>query len=247
MLCLKFNLSGNYAFFKNPEINNSTEFSYDHIHKPALLGILGCILGFDGRGKIEKHNGKLEYYEKLKNIKVAIVPKKPQFEGYLQTINNSTGFANKTNGTQNGLTQNIRRRILDSPSWDVYILKDSMNKEIYDRLKDSLEKGKSVYPVYLGNNAYRARINNVDEVKLNDIENIEDVYYINSIFRKDILKEQFNQSYKGVPFHNEMYMPIRLKEDTTYILDYFVYTNLELEVKNLEDIYEYNENYLYFM
>jgi CRISPR-associated protein Cas5h len=48
MKALSFNLSGNFAHFKKPDVNSYAYFTYSHIHKVALLGIIGAILGLEG-------------------------------------------------------------------------------------------------------------------------------------------------------------------------------------------------------
>ena len=47
MKALKFILSGKTAFFKVPMVNSVCYFTYGNIHKPALLGMFGAILGCD--------------------------------------------------------------------------------------------------------------------------------------------------------------------------------------------------------
>ena len=64
MEILKFTLKGKTAFFKMPDVNSYVYFSYGNIHKPALLGIFGAVMGYKGYN----HQGKEdypEYYEKL--------------------------------------------------------------------------------------------------------------------------------------------------------------------------------------
>ncbi len=48
MEILKFNLKGSHAFFKVPEVNTYYYFTYGNIHKVALLGMLGAIMGYKG-------------------------------------------------------------------------------------------------------------------------------------------------------------------------------------------------------
>ena len=48
MEILRFTLSGRHAFFKKPEVNSYCYFTYGNIHKVALLGIFGAILGYGG-------------------------------------------------------------------------------------------------------------------------------------------------------------------------------------------------------
>ena len=44
METLKFTLAGQNAFFKKPDVNEYCYFTYGHIHKVALLGMLGAML-----------------------------------------------------------------------------------------------------------------------------------------------------------------------------------------------------------
>ena len=48
MKAVKFVLSGKNAFFKKPEVNTYYYFTFGQIHKVALLGMFGAILGYDG-------------------------------------------------------------------------------------------------------------------------------------------------------------------------------------------------------
>ena len=101
MEAVKFTLSGRNAFFKKPEVNAYYYFTYSHIHKVALLGIFGAILGYGGYAqkewKKEKKGQSIEvdypeFYEKLRHIKVSVVPKNER--GYIpkkvQIFNNSS-------------------------------------------------------------------------------------------------------------------------------------------------------------
>lgn len=73
MEAVKFTLSGRNAFFKKPEVNAYYYFTYSHIHKVALLGIFGAILGYGGYAqkewKKEKKGQSIEvdYPESMKN------------------------------------------------------------------------------------------------------------------------------------------------------------------------------------
>ena len=46
METLKFTLAGQNAFLKKPDVNEYCYFTYGHIHKVALLGMLGAIAGY---------------------------------------------------------------------------------------------------------------------------------------------------------------------------------------------------------
>ena len=72
---LRFQLSGRTAFFKKPGVNTYGYFTYGMVHKVALLGIFGAILGYGGYTK--QHRDKTDYpefYEKLSGLKIAILP-----------------------------------------------------------------------------------------------------------------------------------------------------------------------------
>lgn len=71
MQALKFTLSGKTAFFKRPEVNTYYYYTFGNIHKVALLGMFGAILGYHG------YNNTIElpeFYQKLKDIKISILP-----------------------------------------------------------------------------------------------------------------------------------------------------------------------------
>ena len=82
MKALCFTLCGRTAFFKKPEVNSYYYFTYGNLHKVALLGIFGAILGYGGY--TQQHNGSEnkkamekgypEFYEKLLALKVSIRP-----------------------------------------------------------------------------------------------------------------------------------------------------------------------------
>ncbi|MFQ9583515.1 MAG: CRISPR-associated protein Cas5 [Blautia hansenii] len=84
MEILRFRLSGKNAFFKKPEVNTYCYFTYGNIHKVALLGMFGAILGYGGYSQMkgigrEKKQQQLtesfpEFYEKLQELQISILP-----------------------------------------------------------------------------------------------------------------------------------------------------------------------------
>ena len=73
MKVLRFTLSGKQAFFKKPEVNKYYYFTYGHIHRVALLGLLGTVMGYSGYAHIVQKK-KMEapeypeFYEQLKEL-----------------------------------------------------------------------------------------------------------------------------------------------------------------------------------
>lgn len=242
MECLKFDIYGKYAFFKNPENNIGVEFSFEHIHKPCLLGILGCILGLDGKDSITKDNPYPEYYKRLKDIKVSIVPNKPIFNKFKETTTNTMGFANK------GFAQVLNREVLQNVRWTIHILKESIDKELYNRLYGLLESHESSYPLYLGNNAYPAKISNVELVEVDRIDSAEEIT-ISSIFDKNIIEEKydFTENDLVLPYDLIIYAPEDINKLLLYTYNWFEFTNLMIDVKNEDNLYTHGDEVLYFM
>lgn len=63
---ISFDLKAEMGFFKKPDINDGIYLTYNMLHKPALLGILGAIIGLKG---YEKKGIMPEYYSRLEHLK----------------------------------------------------------------------------------------------------------------------------------------------------------------------------------
>lgn len=177
MKILTFTLSGKNAFFKKPEVNSYCYFSYGHIHKVALLGLFGAILGYGGYTQMQdfKKSKKVsemeisypEFYERLKDLKIAILPDKRFRTGIIskkvQTFNNSVGYASK----ELGGNLIVKDQWLEDPAWKICILIDSEEAE---KIQNAICSGKCVYYPYLGKNDHPADISDVhieEAVKVN--------------------------------------------------------------------------------
>lgn len=113
MEVIKFTLEGKSGFFKKPDVNTYLYFTYGNIHKVALLGIFGAILGYKGynqmsfnkkykkdfKGFLDDNVGCYpEFYEKLNHLNIAITPKEVSINKKIQVFNNSVGYASKEQG-----------------------------------------------------------------------------------------------------------------------------------------------------
>jgi CRISPR-associated protein Cas5, Hmari subtype len=213
MKVLKFNLSGDFAFFKN-EVMNDIYDTYPHIHKPALLGLFGAMLGYDGYAQTQKvfgneDNSYPEYYQKLKDLKVAIVPKKQSFTKVLETFTNTTAMFNrvtvmdkkekdetedksndevkKVKGKKSdkkvGATLIVEQFWLEKPSWDIYLIVDNEESK---KIEDSILNFKTVYSLYLGANNHFANISDIGLLESKEIT--ENAFIINSLIKADEIK-----------------------------------------------------------
>lgn len=250
MQTLKFNLSGKTAIFKRLDVNIHCLFSYSHIHKPALLGILGAICGFGGYNQQKAYNDKClaekrkdeildypEFYEKLKDIKVAIIPKEPTFVTKKQSFNNSTCYVNKDK-QKNGCNLVVAEQWLENPSWEIYILLDE--SEVTENLKHRFLNREFVYIPYLGKNDHFANITDIEVVDLQELQNCKKMNSL--IFAKYVDKvEESDDDEDGTPFKYMERLPISLdKEDNQYELEKFVLTNMDVTLNSFEQIYSCN-------
>lgn len=255
MQALKFELSGETAFFKKPDVNSYIYFTYGNIHKIALLGILGSILGLDGY-VFQQDKMFPDFYSKLSDIKVCIVPQNK--EGYIhkkvQTFNNSVGYASQ----ELGGNLIIMEQWLEKPKWDIYI---QINKNGYIKeLKDRLLEKRYKYIPYLGKNDHFASINNTELVQL---EKVSGSSSVDSLFIKEyfeitassvvLLNSILNKLSGGnADVHHEKWkyeerLPVSLEEKTNqYEFKNFVFTNMRVDIKEEIDLYGHNGKVLFF-
>ncbi len=235
MNAISFKLRGKTACFRKPDANQFAYFSYNNIHKPALLGLLGAIIGLGGHTQLHNKNrglksGKLGYdegypdfYEKLQNFKVSIAPLAPHgyFSKKIQVFNNSVGYASQ----EMGGNLIVREQWLENPSWQIMILDDASDE--YKKIVDYLQNQKAVFIPYLGKNDHPANIEEVEILELQDAQG----NYINSLFIKNFDKLDGWAKESETPFIFQEVSPARLqKKYHFYEYATLVFTNYELEI-----------------
>lgn len=242
-------LKGNTAFFKKPDVNAQVYFTYSQIHKIALLGIFGAILGYGGYK--EQHQDLIDYgereenffpvfYQKLKDLKVSIVPHgdRGYFSKKIQTFNNSVGYAS----AEKGRNLIVKEQWLEEPHWTIYILNDGTAG--FKQLKQSLLQKKAVYLPYLGKNDHPATINSIREVDLidgRDTDRIDSLFIV-----KDV---QLGRGFhRGSHYFYRERLPIALEENWNgYIFAEMMMTNRKIEKINTGgNVFLAEERYLFF-
>lgn len=247
MKALKFNLSGGTAFFKKPDVNTYFYFTYGNIHKIALLGIIGAILGLKGYNQQGK-NTYPEFYEKLQDLNVAIIPNNEK--GYItkkvQIFNNSVGYASQ----EEGGNLIVKEQWLERPDWDIYILLDG-NQYVEDIENSFLNRSFSYVP-YLGKNDHFANIKNIEILELVEKNNADTIH---SLFFKsyfDFIKQEIEEfSLEDMEIEEqwkyEERLPIALEEHTNqYITEGCILTNLKVKLREEYKLYSHNERTLFF-
>ena len=232
MRALKFTLSGKTAFFKRPEFNTYYYFTFGNVHKVALLGMFGAILGYQG------YNNTVElpeFYQKLKDIKLSILPQNENgyFSKKIQYYNNSVGYASK----EQGGNLIIKEQWLEEPCWDIVVLLDN---EESDRLAKALINHKCVYIPYLGKNDHPATISNPIIVDLKERDIDEEV--IDCLFPKGDFEEAEDLDIDFYKYQESL--PIGLNEKTgLYEYMTFIHTNLYMDEGN---VYSFDEKNIVF-
>lgn len=256
MKVLKFNLSGKFAFFKN-EVMNDMYDTYPHIHKPSLLGLFGAMLGYNGYAQTQKVFGKKEidfpeYYKKLKDLKIAIVPKKQSFTKVLETFTNTTAMFNrvtvmkpkvkkedveeneekeekvKGEKTENKVGSNliVQQFWLENPSWDIYLVIDNDESK---KIEDSVLNYKSVYSLYLGANNHFANISDIGILEAKEI--IEKGVIINSLVKDEEVSVRTGNIKEDVYFYDYILPTLLSPKTNIYKKEDFILTNDTLEMR----------------
>jgi CRISPR-associated protein Cas5h len=144
---ISFDLKGDFGVFKKPDVNEGLQVTFNILHKPALLGILGAIAGLGG---YQRQGVFPEYYEKLRDIPVGIEPlegwhDKGTFTKTVIKYTNTVGYANADGNLI------VTEQTLRSPAYRVYLLLD-LNVEEQARLHTRILAGEAEYLPYFGKN-----------------------------------------------------------------------------------------------
>lgn len=253
---IKFELSSRMAIIKKPD-SNETYYTYTFPHKIMIYGILGAIIGLNGynyyslKKCLKEDVEELpEFYSKLCNLKIAIVPyiDNKNFKKKIQSFNNSVGYASQEQG--NNLI--VKEQCLENPKWDIYIMDN--NSDEYNKIKEYLLNRKCEYIPYIGKNDHFANIKNVEVFNIESISNSEK---IDSIFDKDILAdyiddfdEMFTAGFTGKKDEKYEYIevnPTKLNENIGYTnFKQFIFTNKSLKIKENSDLFFVNGKIIYY-
>lgn len=144
---ISFDLKGDFGVFKKPDVNEGLQLTFNLLHKPALLGILGAIAGLGG---YQRQGVFPEYYQKFRDLRVGIEPldgwhDKGNFVKTVVKYTNTVGYAN-ADGNLIVTEQTLRR-----PAYRVYLLLD-LDVEEQARLHERIRAAEAEYLPYFGKN-----------------------------------------------------------------------------------------------
>lgn len=186
---LQLLISSEFALFKRND-SNEIALTYNFPPKTQLLGVFGAILGISG---YSKNAAKPEFYEKLKDLKIAIQPLDENKQSIREppkktviTYNNYHGYGSMETG---GILQ-VKEQILIQPMFRIFVTGEG---EYYNKLKKKLENGEYFYTPYLGKNEFLAVVQY--EGEKNCKKTTKETVNISSVFLKDYVS--FSISTRG--------------------------------------------------
>lgn len=176
---ISFDLQADFGVFKKPDVNEGLQLTFNLLHKPALLGILGAIVGLEG---YQRRGVFPQYYEKLHDLRVAIEPLGHEKGNFVKTViqyTNTVGYAN-ADGNLIVMEQTLR-----SPKYRIYLRLD-LDIPVEAKLYDHICAGEAEYLPYFGKNECSAAWEK-ESVKMYQFEQFTptDDFQIASAFIRD--------------------------------------------------------------
>lgn len=237
---VSINIKSDFGFFKKPDTNDPIYLTFNMLHKPSLLGILGAIIGEKG---FQKQGEMPGYYRKLKNLKISMAPLEKNGKTYHENgnfaktvikYNNTTGLASEEEGGNLMVTE----QTLVSPAFKCWILLN-LGSEIEAKLYRYLKENKADYLPYMGKNEFSLWWDNFEEHEY-EIFKPQGVFRIDSLFIKELpVKDgKFENLFQLDIFSNEktnyLYLerlPVGYEETILFQYEYenFAFTNWQLK------------------
>ncbi|HOK41682.1 MAG TPA: type I-B CRISPR-associated protein Cas5b [bacterium] len=253
MKIISVDIQSEFGFFKKPDTNEIVYITFNCIHKPAILGILGAIIGLSG---YFENNIFPDYYSKLKNLKIGIKPldmEKTAFQKTIIRYNNSLGYASK----EEGGNLIIEEQTIIKPKYRIFIANEHPE---FEKIYNNLKSQTAVFLPYMGKNDFSLWWDNFQEYSVSEF-NFDIDYQIDSIFIKEkkikdntsgqitqnyfdifnLLKSKQKQQNNITTFIIFERLPIGFNEKLKrYDYEEFVYTNSifnkDYKIKNLYKI-----------
>ena len=178
---ISFDLRADFGFFKKPDVNDGLQLSYNMLHKPALLGILGAIAGLKG---YQQKGQWPEYYRKLQSVRVGLEPLQHERGNFTKTTISYTNTVGYANADGNLI---VHESTLRCPAYRVYVLLNEADP-VQARLLTRIQNGEAEFVPYLGKNEFTAwwkpeevHEYNVDDSKPNESFEIRTLFVKGSL------------------------------------------------------------------
>lgn len=247
---VSIDLYADFGCMKKPDTNDPVYLTFNMLHKPALLGILGAIVGLEGFSApppmSKKSKGEnlfsdqgqrpivAPYYEALKYLKIGIRPLRHEngiFSKAILTYNNGVGYANIQSKVPGNLL--ITEQMLIDPAYRCFILFEK-DDEVHRNLFENLKNNDAEYLPYMGKNEFSIWWENWREYDFQKFEPERRSFEIQSVFIKEepVKGGKARPPYKVASIPNFMYfenLPVGYDEVLMqYEYAAFAYTNCQL-------------------
>jgi CRISPR-associated protein Cas5h len=188
-----------FGFLKKPDTNDPMYFSFNMLHKPALLGILGAIIGekgFSDDTKFSKSQGKgrdatsayergekPDYYAKLGHLKIGIQPLRSQNGIYTKDVvhyNNGNGYASEELGSN----LIVKEQFIIKPGFRCFFWLEKMDAT-ESKIYEYLQKGWAEYLPYLGKNDFSMWWTDFQEYEIEQFQTMDSSFEIKTLFIKE--------------------------------------------------------------
>lgn len=195
---VSFDLHADFGCLKKPDTNDPVYLTFNMLHKPALLGMLGSVAGLEGfreKPQIKKKKGKnllsgeeeaqpkvAAYYDVLQDLKIGIQPllhENGNFSKTILTYNNGVGYANLDGGNLM-----VTEQMLIAPAYRCYVLFEN-DSDLFRQLYQNLKNCDAEYLPYLGKNEFSVFWKNWREHPFRQFEPEDKSFEIKSIFIKE--------------------------------------------------------------
>lgn len=187
---ISVDMSALFGHFKKPDMNDGLCLSYSYIHKPALLGTFGAIVGLGGytqsyekqqlnRPRRGQQQNRLlpEYFTVFGHLLISIGMTEESVGTFPKTIigyNNAVGYAN------DGATLQVYEQTLIRPKYRVYVqlnLESPLERKLYDCLRNQ----ECTYIPYMGKNDFSLSWSNFKEYTFESLKSTKNIR-IDSLF-----------------------------------------------------------------
>jgi len=176
---ISFDLRADFGVFKKPDVNDGLQMTFNMLHRPALLGILGAIAGLEGY----RQKGVFPaYYTALRLLRLGIEPLDHEKGNFTKTVIKYTNTVGYANADGNLL---ITEQTLRSPAYRCYLLAD-LDDPLQELLCERIWAGEAAYLPYFGKNECAAWWE-ADRVKTYRFEPFQQEadFKVNSIFIRE--------------------------------------------------------------
>lgn len=231
-----FRLIGDYAHFSHPATIYSS-LTYPIPPKTAIMGFLGAIIGEENHYRL----GDIKYSVKVDK---EIVKRSFVFNGIRKALSSSMHIKE---GYQNAKEKKqFYRELICSPSYTVFVDLSKLNKNYIEEITIALREHKTKFTPYLGINFCIA---DFEWIEIGDVEKIEDeVSEINTFTLKDDF--EFDIENYGVKLTTaNMACDVEehriFKDFQEFIVE--IGGKNSIRSKNRDNIYQINENRVYFV